>query len=128
MIELLTEQANNVQFNLSLDGGSGQDVYHVYLTIVSEGVDYRFRAVEGVDGSWTASVPKSLQLEAGEYAFKIDVIVDNHIYPAVQDTLVVKSPIRVKASVVESAPAVAPAAPKAKVSFIGVKPPGRRTK
>lgn len=126
MIEILTEQSNNVQFNLQMEGGTD---YDVFLTIISEGVDYRLRATKGRDGAWIAAVPKSLQLSAGEYAFKIDVVMDNHIYPAVQDTLVVKTPIRAVATVVESKPAAA-AAPEHKpvVRFLGVTPPGRRPK
>lgn len=123
MIELLTEQSNNVQFNLEMEGGSE---YDVYFTIVAEGVDYRLKATRGRDGTWVAAVPKSVSIATGEYAFNIDVVMDNHIYPAVQDTLVVKAPVRVTASVVEAR--ATPTVVEPNVTFIGVTPPGRRAR
>ena len=123
MIEILTEQSNNVQFNLQMEGGSD---YDVFLTIVSEGVDYRLKATRGGDGLWSVTVPKNLNLDVGQYNFRIDVIMDNHIYPAVQDQLTVKAQIKASATIIESKPS-APAprnAPKGR--FLGPLPPAKR--
>lgn len=126
MIELLTEQANDVQFNLQMEGGTS---YDVFFTIFTEGLDYRFKAVQEASGAWSAAIPSNVELPAGSYNFAIDVVMDNHIYPAVQDHLVVKAKIKAVASVVESKPHKAtPIAPVVKFLPGAGTPPGRRAK
>lgn len=118
MIELLTEQANEVTFNLEMEGGEG---YSVVLTIANEGVDYRFKATRAADSSWAVAIPKHVPLPVGEHPFTIDVVMDNHIYPAVSDKLTVKKPIKPQVAVVESS-ATAPTL-KPVIRFIGDKKP-----
>lgn len=105
-----------MKFALQMEGNN----YDVYFTIHTGSVDHRIRAIR--EGSeWTAVVPKSLSLEVGEYDFSIDVVMDNHIYPATAAKLTVKSPIKASAAIVETAKTTAAPA----VKFLGVKPPKR---
>lgn len=112
-IEILTEQSNDLRFALQMEG----DNYDVFFTIVGEGVDYRLRAVQE-SNEWVVVVPESLKLTAGEYQFSIDVVMENHIYPAAESTLTVKAPIKAAATIVEGRkPTKTPKGPK--VSFVG---------
>jgi hypothetical protein len=119
MLSITCGQTNKIDFELSLSGDVGPEV-DVVLTVCTQAVSYRFTATRS-GNACVVVVPDYVQIPSGEYDLFVDVYMDSHVYPAVQDKIEIKQAL--KPTVQFSQTKAPPVAPPATVTMSVTKQP-----